>query len=133
DELGSYPQHGWINGVAARNVSSGGRWDGDDYTMWVEGELRQATGWQPSSYDVMLHRRIESDLGGATIRVTDRAENLGQRPAPLMLAYHVNVGYPLVGPGAEIVSRRRGLSAANEAAEAALPTALQIGAPSADY
>jgi hypothetical protein len=133
DELGSYPQHGWINGVAARNVSSGGRWQGDEYVMWVEGEMRQATGWQPNNYDVLLHRRIESDLGGTTIRLTDRAENLGQRPAPLMLCYHVNVGYPLVGRGAEVVSRRRGLSAGNPAAEAALATALSIEAPSADY
>jgi hypothetical protein len=139
DELGSYPQHGWLNGVAARQVGHGGRWQtaadqgGDRYTTWVEGELREATGWGPGSYDVALRRRIESDLGGRAIRIVDRVENLGQRPAPLMIQYHFNLGYPLVGPGAEIVSRRRRIFGAREAAEAVVAEAPRVGPPSADY
>jgi hypothetical protein len=132
DELGKYPQHGWLNGVAARGVGHGGRWDGDDHTLWVEGELREATGWGPGSYDVALRRRIESDLGGRAIRIVDRVENLGQRPAPLMIQYHFNLGYPLVGPDAQIVSRARRVYGMNEAAQAVVGEARQVGDPTPD-
>ncbi|HZQ99806.1 MAG TPA: DUF4432 family protein [Chloroflexota bacterium] len=110
DELGVFGQHGWINGVAARQVNHGGRWDGERYVMWVEGELRQKEAWMPGTFDVVLRRRIESELGSRTIRITDEAENLSEAPAPLMLLYHVNLGYPLVGPEAEIVSRARSVT-----------------------
>jgi hypothetical protein len=111
DELGGFGQHGWLNGVAARHVSYGARWTGssgrDQYVMWVEGELRQKDGWMPDSYDVVLRRRVESELGGRTIRITDEVENMAGTPAPLLLLYHVNAGFPLVGPQTEIVSRSR--------------------------
>jgi hypothetical protein len=55
----------------------------------------------------VLRRRVESELGGRTIRISDEVENLALTPAPLLLLYHVNAGFPLVGPEAEIVSRSR--------------------------
>lgn len=105
DDLGPYAQHGNLNGVAARQVGYGGRWEGERYVMWVEGELRQKHAWMADAYDVVLRRRIESELGGRTIAIRDEVENLAPRPAPLMLLYHVNLGYPLVAPGAEVLSR----------------------------
>jgi hypothetical protein len=110
DELGPYPQHGHLNGVAARHVGYGARWQGERYLLWVEGELRQKEAWIPGSYDVVLRRRIESELGGRTIAIRDEVENLATTPAPLMLLYHVNLGYPLVAPEAEV--RARGVGAA---------------------
>src|SRR5688572_29156674 len=62
----------------------------------------------PGSYDVVLRRRIESELGGRTIAIRDEVENLATTPAPLMLLYHVNLGYPLVGPDAAVWSRGAG-------------------------
>jgi hypothetical protein len=107
DELGPFPQHGHLSGVAARHVGYGGRWEGDRYVMWVEGELRQKEAWMPGTYDVVLRRRIESELGGRTIRIADTVENMGRTPAPLLVLYHVNAGFPLVSPESEIVSRSR--------------------------
>ena len=137
DELGPFAQHGHANGLAARQVGYGARWsagpDGERCTFAVEGELREATGWGPGSYDVALHRRIESDLGGRAIRIVDRVENLGQRPAPLMIQYHFNLGFPLVGPEAEIFSRARRVFGANEHAEAVAAEARRVGPPAADY
>jgi hypothetical protein len=109
DDLGEFGQHGWLNGVAARHVGYGARWSGDSYLLWVEGELRQKDGWMPGSYDVVLRRRVESELGGRTIRIVDEVENVAGTPAPLLLLYHVNAGFPLVGPEAEIVSRSRAI------------------------
>ena len=142
DELGAFAQHGHLNGVAARQVGYGARWEGpaegrdgptdpDRYVLWVEGELRQKDGWMPGSYDVVLRRRIESELGGRTIAIADTVENLAQTPAPLMLLYHVNFGYPLVAPGAEVLSRRSGLS--QLFGEPPPEGATGVAPPSADY
>jgi galactose mutarotase-like enzyme len=138
DELGPFAQHGHVNGVPARYVSYGARWqdpaDGRNdsrYVMWVEGELRQKDGWMPGSYDVVLRRRIESELGGRTIAIADEVENLGRTPAPLMLTYHVNFGWPLVAPGAEILSRRSELTSLHGEPPAEGP--LGVGPPAPDY
>jgi hypothetical protein len=131
DELGAFPQHGHLNGVAAREVGYGGRWDGDRYVMWVEGELRQRETWSPAGYDVVLRRRLESELGGRTIRIVDTVENVGLADAPMMLLYHVNFGYPLVGPEAEIVSRARTVKPV--AGGEHEPEALRISAPTPDF
>jgi hypothetical protein len=138
DELGAYPQHGWLNGVAARQVGYGGRWQAgsgpvgrERYVMWVEGELRQKDGWVPGGYDVVLRRRIESELGGRTIRIADEVENMAGTPAPLLLLYHVNAGFPLVDPEAEIVSRSRAVRAHGR--EEHDPAALRVGDPTAEF
>lgn len=109
DDLGSFAQHGHANGLAARQVGYGARWEGETYRLWVEGELRQREAWQPGTFDVVLRRRIESELGGRTIRIADVAENMSIAAAPLMLLYHVNLGYPLVGPEAATASTARAL------------------------
>lgn len=107
DELGSFAQHGHINGLAARNVGYGARWEGDRYLIWIEGELRQKDAWMPGTYDVVLRRRVESELGGRTIRIRDEVENMSRAAAPLLLLYHVNFGWPLLAPESVVVSRSR--------------------------
>jgi hypothetical protein len=131
DELGPFGQHGWLNGVAARHVGYGARWEGERYLLWVEGELRQKDGWMPGSYDVVLRRRVESELGGRAIRIRDEVENLAGTPAPLLLLYHVNAGFPLVGPEAEIVSRSRAVRP--HAGGEHDPAALRISEPTPEF
>lgn len=55
----------------------------------------------------MLTRRITARVGESILRLDDTIENLGWSSAPLMLLYHINVGWPLLsefsrlsGPGA---------------------------------
>ena len=54
--------------------------------------------------DLHLHRRIEADVGGGEIRITDRVVNHGFRPTPHMFFYHVNLGYPLLDEGARYLA-----------------------------
>jgi hypothetical protein len=51
----------------------------------------------------MLRRRIEADLGGSSLRITDTVTNTGPTACPHMLLYHCNVGFPVVDAGAELV------------------------------
>jgi hypothetical protein len=50
-----------------------------------------------------LRRTITCTLGEASIKIKDEVINRGNTPAPLMLLYHFNFGYPLVDEGTEIL------------------------------
>jgi hypothetical protein len=65
--------------------------------LWAEGEIRQAAIF---AEHLVLRRRIEADLGGTEIRLTDAVVNAGFDRTPHMFLYHVNVGWPLLEAGA---------------------------------
>ena len=50
-----------------------------------------------------LKRTISATLGKSTIRIYDEVTNKGNLPAPHMLLYHFNFGWPLVDEGADII------------------------------
>ncbi len=89
--------HGRVANIPARLTSYGERWDGDHCVLWAEGEIRQAAIF---AEHLVLRRRIEADLGGTEIRLTDTVRNAGFDPTPHMFLYHVNVGWPLLDEGA---------------------------------
>ena len=68
--------------------------------LWAEGEVIQAALF---GEQLALRRRIEADLGGRALRITDVVTNTGATPCPHMLLYHCNVGFPVVDAGAELV------------------------------
>ncbi len=89
--------HGRVANIPARLTGYGEQWDGDRCVLWAEGEVRQAAIF---AENLVLHRRIEADLGGTEIRLTDRVRNAGFDPTPHMFLYHINVGWPLLEEGA---------------------------------
>jgi hypothetical protein len=89
--------HGRIANIPARLTGYGERWDGGRCVLWAEGEVRQAAIF---AEHLVLRRRIEADLGGTEIRLTDTVTNAGFSRTPHMFLYHVNVGWPLLEPGA---------------------------------
>ncbi|MCC5972799.1 MAG: aldose 1-epimerase family protein [Rubellimicrobium sp.] len=93
--------HGRLAGTPARLAGYGERWEGDRCVLWAEGVVEQA----PMFGEVLhLHRRIEADLGGNEIRLTDRVVNAGPTEAPHMLMYHVNIGHPVLDEGARYIA-----------------------------
>jgi hypothetical protein len=98
EELGL---HGRISHIPARHVGTGGQWDGDDYDFWVTGEVREASVFGPN---MVLRRTVRARLGESRIAVEDRVTNEGFEPAPFMLLYHINGGFPVVDEGAELLS-----------------------------
>jgi hypothetical protein len=96
----TYGLHGRYTGLPARLGGYGVRWDGDDAVLWAEGEVLQAALF---GEQLMLHRRVEADLGGTSLRITDTVTNIGPTACPHMLLYHCNVGFPVVSEDAELV------------------------------
>ena len=93
--------HGRISMVPARLTGYGERWEGDRCVLWAEGTVRQAALF---GENLVLHRRIEADLGGNDIRIRDRVVNEGFYPTPHMLCYHLNIGYPVLSEGSRYLA-----------------------------
>jgi hypothetical protein len=93
--------HGRVGGIPARLTGYGERWEGDRCILWAEGVIVQAALFGEVLH---LHRRIEADLGGNVIRLSDRVVNAGFQPTPHMMMYHVNLGYPVVDAGARYLA-----------------------------
>lgn len=68
--------------------------------MSISGTIRQTQVFGPS---LELKRTITSTLGQASIRIRDEVVNRGNTPAPHMLLYHFNFGWPLADEGTDIV------------------------------
>jgi len=61
-----------------------------------------------------LKRTVSSIIGEPTIRIHDVVTNLGNTPAPHMILYHCNYGWPLVDEGTEIVWKGKWTAAGRE-------------------
>ncbi len=93
--------HGRVANIPARLIGYGLDWRDAGAVLWAEGEVVQATNF---GEHLVLRRRIEADLGGTEIRLTDRVVNAGFERTPHMFLYHINVGWPLLDRGAVFVA-----------------------------
>ncbi len=101
DQFGSPAQHGGvefglhgrISNLPASQVNTRAFWDGDEYILEISGEVRQSALF---CENLVLQRRITTALGSNRLRIEDVVTNDGFQPAPHMLLYHFNLGFPLV-------------------------------------
>jgi hypothetical protein len=68
--------------------------------MSITGLIRETTTFGPQ---LELKRTISGILGESTIKIHDEITNLGNTPAPHMLLYHINCGYPLIDKETNII------------------------------
>ncbi|MEO9335882.1 aldose 1-epimerase family protein [Mesorhizobium sp. SB112] len=93
--------HGRISTIPARLTGYGETWNGDECVLWAEGIVQQSAVF---GEDLHLLRRIEADLGGNEIRITDRVVNHGFSKTPHMFFYHVNLSHPLLDEGSRYLA-----------------------------
>ena len=93
--------HGRVGAIPARLTGYGERWEGDRCMLWAEGVIVQAAVFGEVLH---LYRRIEADLGGNEVRLTDRVVNAGFAVTPHMFFYHINLGYPVIDDGARYLA-----------------------------
>lgn len=88
--------HGRVAHTPARLHGYGERWEDGRCVLWAQGETRQAAVF---GEHLRLTRRVEADLGGDEIRLTDTVRNHGFERVPHMYLYHVNIGWPFLREG----------------------------------
>jgi hypothetical protein len=100
--------HGRVSNRPARLVGYGERWQGDDCVLFAEGEVLQAAVF---GEQLLLRRRIEARVGESRLLIHDEVENVGHDTTPHMFLYHVNVGFPVVDEGSELLVPARSVVA----------------------
>jgi hypothetical protein len=90
---GGEPLHGRLPYTPARVTLARER----DGMLEAEAEVVEARLGGPV---LLLRRRVEA--AGAALRITDEVENAGPSPTPHAVLYHVNLGWPLLAPGARV-------------------------------
>lgn len=93
--------HGRVSFIPARLTGYGETWQGDNCVLWAEGVVQQAAVFGENLH---LIRRVEADLGGNEIRISDRVVNQGFSRTPHMFFYHINVGHPVLDEGARYLA-----------------------------
>jgi hypothetical protein len=101
DQYGTRGLHGNYSNIAAELISvKQPDLKNGDLHMGVTGVVREATTFGPQ---LELKRTISSVLGESYLKIHDEITNLGNTPAPHMLLYHINCGYPLIDQGTDII------------------------------
>ena len=128
---GPHGLHGRISHLPAEEVNTSADWTDDDtYTLSVSGRVRQS---KVFGENLVLTRRIDTSLGDASITVRDTLENQGFDPSPLMLLYHLNLGWPLVDEGATLEAPPHEVTPQNAHAASGLAEWPRISAPVAGF
>lgn len=96
----TYGLHGRVSNRPGRLAGYGERWDGDECVLYAEGEVLQAAVF---GEQLLLRRRIEARVGESRLVISDEVVNVGHDRTPHMLLYHVNVGWPVVDEGSELL------------------------------
>lgn len=100
--------HGRVSNLPARLTGYGERWERDECVLWASGETLQAAVF---GEQLRLRRTVEARVGESRLRIRDEVENVGWSRTPHMLLYHVNVGWPVLDDGAELLVPARSVEA----------------------
>jgi galactose mutarotase-like enzyme len=100
EELGL---HGRISNTPATLLAREVRWDGENCLLQARAEVRES---KVFGADLVLTRTISARVGEPRVQIEDTVRNDGHASEPLMLLYHINLGWPLLdettrllGPG----------------------------------
>jgi hypothetical protein len=96
--------HGRISNIPSSSITYDTFWDSEGCRLEVRGRARETRVFGPN---LVLERRISARVGSSWLQIEDTVRNDGFSSTPLMLLYHLNLGWPLldessrlVGPGA---------------------------------
>lgn len=108
--------HGLYSRLRATEITIDRHWYGtSDYSVWLNASVSEA---RLFGEQLLLRRSYGLELGKPTITIWDTVVNAGDRPAPLMVLYHFNVGYPLVRQDARLHTPHAAVYPRDEAASA---------------
>jgi len=127
EELGI---HGRLSNTPATNVQSSTEWVGDSCRFTVGGEIREGALFRDN---LLLQRSIEVELGGSTITFRDTVINEGVKTSPLMMLYHINLGWPMIDEGAKLLLNAKSSMPRDAEASKGFQEARDLSGPVAGY
>ena len=127
EELGL---HGRLSNTPATNVRSSAEWVGDTCRFAVGGEIREGALFRDN---LLLQRAIEVTLGGSTITYRDTVINEGVKTSPLMMLYHINLGWPMIDEDARLLLNAKSSTPRDAEASKGFQEARILSGPIAGY
>lgn len=124
--LQNYGLHGRLAHIPATQVCCKEGWEGEEYIMIVEGQMRQSA---VHGENMVLRRTITAKLGENKIWLHDEIENEGHTAEALLLLYHMNFGYPLLSGKSRLVVNSETIWGADSAAEQEMELCRQFHEP----
>lgn len=103
-----YPMHGRMRTTPGEHLSADAFWTEDGYHLRASAEMREAALF---GENMVLRRSIETVYGTKTVTMTDTFENEGYRDEPLMLLYHINLGWPFLDESLRLYIPTRSVTA----------------------
>lgn len=122
--------HGRASYTPAKNIWLDSKWEGNDYTMWVQGKVQESIVY---GANLCLTRRIWTRLGESKLHIYDVVENLGYTASPHMILYHINGGFPALDENSELLVPSKNVIPRDDIAEAALGNELRFQAPTPGF
>jgi hypothetical protein len=127
EELGL---HGRLSNTPAAHVKTTTEWSGEQCVFKVRGTMRENALFK---HNLVLDRTVEVALGASSVTLRDSVVNEGFRESPLMLLYHINLGWPLVDDGAELLLNAKSSVPRDAEASKGTATATKIPGPIPGY
>lgn len=94
-----YGLHGRATGIPAVHLCSWEEWSNEEYMMSISGEMRESIVF---GENIRMRRKITSIAGKNVIHIEDNVVNDGFEKTPLMMLYHINLGFPLLCEDTEV-------------------------------
>jgi len=122
--------HGRIGTTPAYDVRVERVWNNDEWRLRLHGVIDEVTLFHAK---LRLERTIEITPGEPLIEITDRVRNFGGEPAPLMVLYHCNIGWPIVSPDSEMLTPAGRVTPRDATAEPGVARWNRFDAPTPGY
>lgn len=116
------PLHGTIGNTPAEQIY----WEKDENRIRIHAKIPDE---RIFGHKLVLNRVISCSLEENVILIEDKITNRGDQPCPLMILYHMNVGYPLLSENARLYIPSEDVKGRNSHAEKNLRYWNQITKP----
>lgn len=113
DEGEEFGLHDRISNISAENICTNCRWENDDYLLEISGTVREA---KVFGSKLELKRKITAFFSTPKILVEDSVENIGFNKSPVMLLYHINIGYPVLDKTSKLLESKAKVTPRDEEA-----------------
>ena len=95
DEGETLPLHGTVGNIPCERIW----WDEDEENIYIHAIVNDSGIF---ARKLMLRRTITCGKHINIIKITDTIENQGDQESPVMILYHMNMGYPLLSENAVV-------------------------------
>jgi hypothetical protein len=92
--------HGRISNIPSSNVTYDAFWDGEGCRLEIRGRARETSVF---GTNLLLERTISARVGSSWLQIDDTVRNDGFSSTPLMLLYHINLGWPLLDESSRLI------------------------------